>query len=268
MPLLVSLCDAQRSGVPAEATEELLAQEQSAGLIGPVLSAAADGVVGASLDRMGRALAMIVGRAPPDNPDGVPWLATTGGGVGDRDGAAAAGSSPASLAAARHRHQLLVARMVANLMRSASAQMSFVNARGVPALVEMAATGGADVRAEVLRALARLGATPVLRAALAADGALAPMLAALDTPTVDAPARLAAAALGRLTELPEVQVAIAEADAVPLIVSLSKTQDAEAQRHAARALGNLAGNAQCQRQIGQCGGVRPLIKSGYSRNVE
>ena len=72
----------------------------------------------------------------------------------------------------------------------------------------------------------------------------------------------AAAALGRFSELPGVQVAIGDAMAIAAIITLSKTHDPEAQRHAARALGNLAGNAQCQKQIGASGGVRPLVKSG------
>eukprot|EP00966_Prymnesium_polylepis_P182099 4218217-Prymnesium_polylepis.1 len=154
-------------------------------------------------------------------------------------------------------------------MASPSAQLSFVNAGGIPAIVAMAASEGDEVRHEVLRALSRLCATAMLRPALFADGALSALLSAIeDTAAIDAPVRLATAALGRLTELPDVQVAIAKANAVPLLVNLSKTHDAEAQRHVARALGNLAGNADCQRQIGASGGVRPLIKSGYSRNAE
>ena len=40
------------------------------------------------------------------------------------------------------------------------------------------------------------------------------------------------------------------------------------QRHAARAIGHLSGNAQCQKEIGAAGGLRPLIKCGYSRSPE
>ena len=40
------------------------------------------------------------------------------------------------------------------------------------------------------------------------------------------------------------------------------------QRHAAFAIGCLAANARCQRQIGESGGLRPLIKCGYSRSPE
>ena len=40
------------------------------------------------------------------------------------------------------------------------------------------------------------------------------------------------------------------------------------QRHAAFAIGCLAANARCQRQIGESGGLRPLIKCGYSRSTD
>ena len=40
------------------------------------------------------------------------------------------------------------------------------------------------------------------------------------------------------------------------------------QRHAAFAIGCLAANARCQRQIGESGGLRPLIKCGYSRSPD
>ena len=49
---------------------------------------------------------------------------------------------------------------------------------------------------------------------------------------------------------------------------LARTHDADTQRHAAFAIGCLAGNARCQRQIGESGGLRPLIKCGYSRSTD
>ena len=55
---------------------------------------------------------------------------------------------------------------------------------------------------------------------------------------------------------------------MPDLVKLSRSRDADTQRHAARAIGHLAGNAQCQREIGAAGGLRPLIKCGYSRSPE
>ena len=49
---------------------------------------------------------------------------------------------------------------------------------------------------------------------------------------------------------------------------LARTHDADTQRHAAFAIGCLAANARCQRQIGESGGLRPLIKCGYSRSPD
>ena len=48
----------------------------------------------------------------------------------------------------------------------------------------------------------------------------------------------------------------------------ARAHDQETQRHAARAIGNVAANASCQKEIGRCGGLRPLVKCGYSRSPE
>ncbi len=64
------------------------------------------------------------------------------------------------------------------------------------------------------------------------------------------------------------QMALSSAGAIPHLVRLARVHDPETQRHAARALGNLAANAACQKEIGQCGGLRPLIKCGYARSPE
>ena len=63
-------------------------------------------------------------------------------------------------------------------------------------------------------------------------------------------------------------MALSSAGAIPHLVRLARVHDPETQRHAARALGNLAANAACQKEIGQCGGLRPLIKCGYARSPE
>ena len=52
------------------------------------------------------------------------------------------------------------------------------------------------------------------------------------------------------------------------LVRLSRCRDSDTQRHAARAIGHLAANAQCQKEIGAAGGLRPLIRCGYSRSAE
>ena len=61
---------------------------------------------------------------------------------------------------------------------------------------------------------------------------------------------------------------LAAAGAIPHLVRLARAHDADTQRHAARAIGNLAANASCQQEIGRSGGLRPLIKCGYSRSPE
>ena len=87
---------------------------------------------------------------------------------------------------------------------------------------------------------------------------------ALDEPRDDSTTRLIAAAFGRFTELPEVQVSVGHAGAVASLVHLSKTHDPETQRHAARALGNLAGNARCaaagiERAVARTGGAGDMM---------
>ena len=212
---------------------------------------------------------------------------------------AAASSEPPPLPPGARR--MLVTRALANLLASSSAQIALVAAGGVPALLRMveadqlpserggggrwglrgSSAGGpgggvsragvAEVRREVVRALARLCSSPLHAPTLYRDGCLPVILALLETAHKDNDERSlrhAACALGAFTALPDVQLEISRRRAVPAIVRLARSRDADTQRHAARAIGHLAGNAQCQKEIGAAGGLRPLIKCGYSRSAE
>jgi len=122
-----------------------------------------------------------------------------------------------------------------------------------------------------LRALARLCDAPEHSSALQREGALGVLLELLEQAVAANDERAmhhAAVALGALTVAPEVQLEVAQREAVPALVRLARSRDADTQRHAARAIGHLAGNAMCQKQIGQAGGLRPLIKCGYSRSAD
>ena len=180
----------------------------------------------------------------------------------------------------------LVSRCLGDLMVSSSAQVSFVNARGVSALVRLvpvsptnevlkgSTCGGGPgghtsvVDTEVARVLMQLAASKLHRPVLYAEGAVECLSWLMVHSEHEATLRFTTAAVGHLAALPEAQMALAEAGAIPNLARLARAHDAETQRHAARAIGNLAANASCQNEIGQCGGLRPLVKCGYSRNIE
>ena len=117
---------------------------------------------------------------------------------------------------------------------------------------------------QVARALMALSSSKLHRPTLFAEGAvqsLAALVISLEGLNHhELTLRYAAAALGSLAALPDAQMVLATAGAIPHLVRLARAHDAETQRHAARAIGNLAANASCQHEIGRSGGLRPLVK--------
>ena len=136
---------------------------------------------------------------------------------------------------------------------SSSAQLDLVNARGVAAMVALlsgpAPLGHGVLSREVARALMALSAAKLHRPTLHAEGAvlcLATLVVSLEGINHhELTLRYAAAALGNLAALPEAQMVLAAAGAIPHLVRLARAHDADTQRHAARAIGNLAANASC-----------------------
>ena len=141
--------------------------------------------------------------------------------------------------------RLLIARSIANMLASSTAQLALVAAGGLPALLAMAGggrgassaptalDGKADVRREVVRALARLCQSSLHAPALYREGALNVLLALLETAQRDNDERSlrhAACALGALTALPEVQIEVSRLKAVPSLVKLARSRVATRDR--------------------------------------
>ena len=97
---------------------------------------------------------------------------------------------------------------------------------------------------QVARALMALSSSKLHRPTLYAEGAvqsLAALVVSLEGLNHhELTLRYAAAALGSLAALPDAQMVLATAGVIPHLVRLARAHDAETQRHAARAIGNLA----------------------------